>query len=834
MGTRNYKGLALGLVCGLGLATSVAARVKQGLPQDNRSSRADYQIFARVEPSERTLEGKETLTWLNRSNDTVDDAWFHLHHNAFSNTHSTHLWEAGGRLRGHSISSGWGWQEVTSIRVGEHELVDTIVFRAPDDGREEDRTVFSVKLPETVPRGGRLVMEIEWKAQLPRLRRRTGVSGDGNFLLMAHWFPKLGVYEGGRGWNCHQFHASTEFYGDFGSYDVTLDLPEEYAGHIGASGVQSGDAAIAGGRVTTRFLAPSKGDRSYRDPFASGATPQPRVHGFAWTADPDNIIKEHTFQFREWKELFPEEVRLVEDAVGMAPGTLTLRDVRVVALMQPEHEGQADRHIKATEAALFFYGIWFGEYPYEQVTVVDPAFSGSAAGGMEYPTLFTSGTSLFTEEASYRPESVTVHECGHQFWYGLVGNNEYEAAWLDEGFNSYADSEVLTRVYGPQRSATRYSGWPVWGKRVASEPAATGLAGFLTGQHINLGSKLRTVSPLSPTPFLSFWRDQPMLTLAENQTDPRWSDRNGYLSAADVDPVATNAWEYRDRSSYRTNSYPRPAVVLRSLQAIVGERAFLAGMRHYSAQWRYRHPYPEDFYAAFNEGAGEDVGWYFADLFEGTATVDWGVNVEQRRTPALRGMVQAADGFANVEDSEGGEPELEPDADPDSEPKAEPDSEPTAELDSEPTAELDSEPTAELDSEPTAEPGPEPAAEPAPSGEESDESKRDWIYDVIISRKGTLRLPLEIEVKFTGGAIESFEWTREAQEGATWWRLPLEPGSQRIERVLIDPARRYFLDGNMADNQWYMGKDLVAPLRWSERAFTQYAHLLHWYSSLGG
>ena len=87
---------------------------------------------------------------------------------------------------------------------------------------------------------------------------------------------------------------------------------------------------------------------------------------------------------------------------------------------------------------------------------------------------------------------------------------------------------------------------------------------------------------------------------------------------------------------------------------------------------------------------------------------------------------------------------------------------------------------------------------------------------------------------YSDGTFESFNWTRQAQESATWWRLPLEPGSQRIERVLIDPARRYFLDGNMADNQWYMGKDLVAPLRWSERAFTQYVHLLHWYSSLGG
>ena len=83
--------------------------------------------------------------------------------------------------------------------------------------------------------------------------------------------------------------------------------------------------------------------------------------------------------------------------------------------------------------------------------------------GMEYPTLFTAGTGLFTQPDEYRPESVTIHEAGHQFWYGLVGNNEFEAAWLDEGFNSYTDSEVLWRVYGPRRATTDYARVPVDG-----------------------------------------------------------------------------------------------------------------------------------------------------------------------------------------------------------------------------------------------------------------------------------------------------------------------------------------------------------------------------------
>ncbi len=804
MVTRDFQKRALGLIFGLGMALAGEARASTARVQDNRSSRADYEISARIEPYERTLKGQETLTWLNQSEDHVGEAWFHLHHNAFSNTHSTHLWESGGRLRGHSMDSGWGWQEVTSIRVGEQELVGSMVYRAPDDGREADRTVFSVKLPEAVPPGGRVEIKIEWNAELPRVRRRTGVSGDGNFLLMGHWFPKLGVYEGGSGWNCHQFHANTEFYADFGEYDVTLDLPEEYDGRIGASGVQIGEATVANGRVVTRFLAPSTGDRDYPDPVATGGAPQPRVHGFAWTADPDFIKHEATFSFEDWKKEYPDEVSRVEDAAGMARGELTLRDVRVVALIQPEHEAQAERHIKATSAALFFYGIWFGEYPYEQVTVVDPAYSGSAAGGMEYPTLFTSGTSLFTEEAGYRPESVTVHECGHQFWYGLVGNNEYEAAWLDEGFNSYADSEALIRVYGPQRSMTRYSGIPVWGKRVAADPASTGLAGALTGQRIASLFNLPTVHPLQATPFLAFWRDQPLLTLAEDQRDPRWGDRSGYLSAADIDPVATPAWEYRDRNSYRTNSYPRPAVVLRSLKAVVGEEAFLSGMRHYSAQWRYRHPYPEDFYQAFDEGAGTDVSWYFQDLFEGTGTVDWGVSVQQNFAPSLRGMVLGADGFESADADDPQEEE-----------------------------ELDGE-DAPTESDAEGQDDTEPAEPTEPAVAEVETPQRDRIYNVVISRKGTLRLPVRIDVNFKGGTTKSFEWTREAQAASTWWRLPLEPGAEEIERVLIDPQRRYYLDANMADNQWYKHKDLVVPLRWSERAFTQYTQLLHWYSSLGG
>jgi len=122
---------------------------------------------------------------------------------------------------------------------------------------------------------------------------------------------------------------------------------------------------------------------------------------------------------------------------------------------QPEHEGQTQRHFDAAAAALENYGTWYGPYPYGHVTLVDPVYD-SATGGMEYPTLFTCGTRIFNPFGADSPESVTVHEAGHQFWYGLVGNNEFEHAWLDEGFNTFSTLRTLDVAFADRVLVRRY------------------------------------------------------------------------------------------------------------------------------------------------------------------------------------------------------------------------------------------------------------------------------------------------------------------------------------------------------------------------------------------
>ncbi|MEL6904004.1 MAG: hypothetical protein AAFP22_01275, partial [Planctomycetota bacterium] len=583
------------------------------------------------------------------------------------------------------------------------------------------------------------------------------------------------------------------------------------AGKVAGSGAQVGEPTLAGGRAVTRFLAPAEADRAAEDPIATGGANRPLVHGFAWTADPDYYVYEETFRWSEWAARYGEAVDEAARAFGVEPDVLAGRDVLVRVMCQPEREAQAKRMWRATAATLFFYGLWYGPYPYAEITAVDPAWGAEAAGGMEYPTLFTCGSRMFTGVAEHRPESVTVHEAGHQFWYGLVGNNEPEAAWLDEGFNSFSDAETIFREFGERRAATRYSRLPVWGVAPTPVPGGGAVADALSLRSIRVPNPVRLgldkvgvempdglgwlmpknlqLSPLRVDGPVAYLRDLPHLTFVEERTDPRWGDRSGYLGDPASDPIETKVWDYVDRRSYSTNSYPRTAVALRSMQALVGRDAFLRGMRRFSTDWRYRHPYPEDFYAAFQEGADAQLEWYFDAVFRGTDTVDWSCQVAQSRDPKSEGWFRCEDGSWDA--------------------------------------------TCAPDAQPAAG-GSEDAGDAADDESDDAGGKRLWIYSVTLRRKGGLVLPVDVRVTFKGGAVQEFEWTREEQQTRNWWRLPLAPGDARIESVILDPERQWYFDADMSDNQWFDAPDRLAPRRWGERALSRSSWILQWFMSVGG
>ncbi len=372
---------------------------------------ANYEISAVYDDASHTITARQRVTWRNVSTEAVPDLYFHLYLNAFANTRSSFARQRGDDWQEwiDRYPDGWGYTEVTSLRVGTTDLTGRLEFAHPDDDNVDDRTVVRVPLPQPVPPGGEIASDIEFVSHLPRILSRSGHAGP--FALVAQWFPKLGVYRDGA-WQCHQYHGTTEFFADFGEYDVSLTVPAN--GVVGATGTLIDERGNPDGTKTLRFRAED-------------------VHDFAWAIDP--------------------RFHVVEESVD---GT----QVRV--LLQPLHRHQAERHLAAVRVALHYYRAHLGAYPYPMLTVVDPGPGASGAGGMEYPTLITVGTAWWIPACLHVPEVIAIHEVGHQYWYGMVANNEAAEAWLDEGVNSYFEARIMEsglwsgRVPGSVRPAP---GW---------------------------------------------------------------------------------------------------------------------------------------------------------------------------------------------------------------------------------------------------------------------------------------------------------------------------------------------------------------------------------------
>ena len=526
----------------------VAAPPAAETPQSPRN--ANYRIAAALEPGSRTITGDAVITWRNAAATAAPTLQFHLYYNAWRNTQSSWMRErilAGNTDLARRPESDWGWIDLTALRLvragTETDLFPALRFIAPDDGNRQDRTVVEAPLDAPVASGETVEIRVAWRSRVPRTFARTGVIGD--FFFIAQWFPKLGVFGDG-GWNCHQFHAATEFFADFGTYDVRLDVPRGWT--LGATGreVERTDNA-RGDRTVHRYV-------------------QADVHDFAWTTSPDLIERRARFEHP----------------------TLPAAEIRL--LLQPEHAGQAERHFAATRAALKHYGEWYGPYPYGHITVVDPAWQ-SGAGGMEYPTLITAGTRWLAPAHATQPQSVTVHETGHQFWYGVVATNEFEHAWLDEGLNTYSTARVIEQEFFPDYYAKRYFG------------------GFV--------------------PWV--FRDLPLTREVEGNRMP------AFRAVASHDDQSTPTWRYWPGSA-SAHSYNKTALWLHTLERMIGWETLQRVLSTYYRRFAFKHPTPADFFAVVNEVSGQDLTWFFDQVHRSSNTFDYALDVFRSAPASDRGF----------------------------------------------------------------------------------------------------------------------------------------------------------------------------------------------------
>jgi len=417
----RFLGFAIAASLVIACGSDRAVKVRQAPQTDpfrpiladkpNSGRIANYVIAAELDAGKRRITAKQTLTWTNTGATAVTYLPFHLYMNAFKNERSVFMRESkGSHRRAQASTSDWGWIDIKSVRIGGADDVKaTLSYPGPDD------TVVHLPLAQPLPAGKTITVEFDFTVQLPRVFARTGFQGD--FMMVGQWFPKIGVRTGGAldgTWHCKPFHLNSEFFADFGTYDVTLTVPTTHV--IAATGVLTKVTDASDGKRTLTYRAED-------------------VHDFAWMADP-----------------FMEVIK------GKA--TTKLGDVEVRVYYRPEQKHFARRHLRAGIGAIEHFSKLLVPYPWPVMSIIDPPMHAvSGAGGMEYPTLVTTaGDSVFSRPGIRFPEFVTVHEVGHNWFQGILASNEVEEAWLDEGVNEYADGLVMTALYG-EADLIDWAGW---------------------------------------------------------------------------------------------------------------------------------------------------------------------------------------------------------------------------------------------------------------------------------------------------------------------------------------------------------------------------------------
>jgi hypothetical protein len=390
--------------------TTIATNSPNGQPLSTRI--VAYNIDARLDTDKKSLDATEILTYKNLTGQSLNTIPFHLYLNAFrpesTFTSETHF---NGGVRDTESGNDYPAEKLGSITIshidadGYGDLTSAMHFIAPDDGNSQDHTVAEITLPHSLAPNESITFRLTFHDQFPLSVARNGYKRD--FIMGGQWYPKPGVFWHGA-WNCHQYHATTEFFSDFATFKVNLTLPRRYI--VGASGVPTGEVINPAARgkedsKTVSFYGEDIGD-------------------FAWAASPNFTVTDGTF-------------------------LSSLGPIKIHVLALAAHPKAGARYLDILQKTLAQFNQRYGPYPYKIITLIDPE-PGSEMGGMEYPTLFTADTSWY--DPTYLTEVTVEHEFGHQYWYGMVATNEFEDAWLDEGINSYTEVKVLDAILGRNTS----------------------------------------------------------------------------------------------------------------------------------------------------------------------------------------------------------------------------------------------------------------------------------------------------------------------------------------------------------------------------------------------
>ena len=321
-----------------------------------------------------------------------------LHERVRQRRHALHARTGGETGHRGNPPGAFGRIDVLSMRTSSGD--DLLAHATNDPSLEHDNTQLRTPMPTPVQPGRTVeIAAVAFRTTLPDAFARSGAWND--FAFVGQWFPKIAVLDRDGQWAHFPFHANTEFFADFGRYDVMLEVPH-------------GDIVGASGREVGSVVEARAGDRYH---YIADA-----VHDFAWTS---------------WRE-FRERTDVIDG-------------VSVRTLFPPGAGGVASRAIDALGWTIPDYRERFGTYPYPNLTVVVPPRQAHGVGGMEYPTLITVDGEWWEPSNERSIEWTTAHEYAHQYFYGVLASDEWSWPFLDEGFADYASGLAMGDRFGVDR-----------------------------------------------------------------------------------------------------------------------------------------------------------------------------------------------------------------------------------------------------------------------------------------------------------------------------------------------------------------------------------------------
>ncbi len=511
----------------------------------------NYKIQVTLNDEDHSLKGFEEFEYKNNSNQDLEYLVVHLWPNAYKNAKTAMSKQ---KFMDRDYFMLWSGKEPKGY-------IDSLDFQV--DGKtiqweymEDYEDIAVLHLNQPLASGSSIKVTTPFFVKIPSgTISRLGHIGQS--YQVTQWFPKPAVFDK-NGWHEMPYLTQGEFYSEFGSFDVSITLPDNYI--VGATGDLQTESEIARMNELSQLpesnFGPEKNAASQDFPPSSKTLKtlryvQQNVHDFGWFADKRWIVRK-------------SEVELPHSK----------RKVTTWALFTPANSAVwQEAGLKALADGLYYYSLWTGDYPYNQCTAVDGTIS--AGGGMEYPNVTVIGNAGNASTL----KTVIIHEVGHNWFYGILGSNERNYAWMDEGINSFFETRTL----------------------LSTDDGIDGLS-VLVG-----ANNLSELLGLDRFSYQFLTEELPYLLTARTSVDQ---------------PMQAPS-EYYTSMNYGTIVYKKSAIAFNFLMNYLGEDVFNQCMASYYESWKFKHPGPKDIRKVFESTSGKDLEWFFGDMIQTTARMDY-------------------------------------------------------------------------------------------------------------------------------------------------------------------------------------------------------------------